>query len=276
MRTPPSAAEWGPVGNMGSLGEDVTVADETDQGERIFCNRCGRNTWHDRKAAHQQMFRPEDYAEMMIDFAEADWEVWQCRGCEEVTFKETWMTSEDFDPDEGPDPSIRFYPPRTQNWIKPKEYRKLSTQLEDLYEEIVKTFNDGAYVLCAGGLRALLEGICVDQGVTSGPTSRGKNSSNLEGKINGLKNLPNVPAAIVDSLHGFRFLGNTALHQLSRPPAEDLAMAIEVIEDVMNTIYELDYKSARLYRRVKPADPKTVAKAGESAPAKRKKRVRST
>src|SRR5207247_2518070 len=132
--------------------------------------------------AHEQTFRPEDYAEMVIDFADADWEIWQCRGCEEVTFK----------------------------------------------EEIVKTFNDGAYVLCAGGLRALLEGICVDQGVTSGPTARGANSSNLEGKINGLKTLPNVPAAIVDSLHGFRFLGNTALHRLSRPPAEDLAMAIEV------------------------------------------------
>jgi len=226
-------------------------------GERIFCNRCGRNTWHDRKASHAQVFRPEDYGEMMVDHAEADWEILQCRGCEDVTFKETWMTSEDIDPDGEPDPTIRFYPPRTENWIKPKEYRKLPLQLEDLYEEIVKTFNDGAYVLCAGGLRALLEGVCVDQGVTSGPTSRGATRTTLEGKINGLKNLPNVPAGIVDNLHGFRFLGNTALHRLNRPPAEDLAMAIEVIEDVMNTIYELDYKSARLYRRVKPSNPKT-------------------
>lgn len=85
------------VGNGASLGQDVAVPNGTDQGERIFCNRCGRNTWHDRKAGHQQAFRPEDYAEMMIDFAEADWEVWQCRGCEDVTFKETWMTSEDIE-----------------------------------------------------------------------------------------------------------------------------------------------------------------------------------
>src|SRR5205085_9699742 len=116
------------------------------------------------------------------------------------------------------------YPPRMQSWIKPKEYRKLPTELEDIYDEIVKTFNGGAYVLCAGGLRALLEGICVDQGVISGPNAQGRNSSTLEGKLNGLKNLSNVPAAIVDSLHGFRFLGNTALHRLNRPLAEALAM----------------------------------------------------
>jgi ubiquinone/menaquinone biosynthesis C-methylase UbiE len=32
-------------------------------------------------------------------------------------------------------------------------------------------------------------------------------------------------------------------------------MAIEVIEDVMRIIYELEYKSARLHRRVKAASP---------------------
>ena len=194
---------------------------------------------------------------MQIDFAQADWEIWQCGGCEEVTFKETWFTSEDRDYDGSPLPTIHFYPPRTQTWVKPKEYRRLPDHLEDLYEEITKTFNDGAHVLAAGGLRALLEGICLDQGVEKGPNAEGKVVSNLEGKINGLKGLDSVPAAIVENLHGFRFLGNTALHELERPPAEDLAEAIEIIEDVMNVIYELDYKSARLYRRVKPS-PKSV------------------
>jgi hypothetical protein len=205
------------------------------------------------QANHAQTFRPDEYKEMQIDFAQADWEIWQCCGCDEVTFKETWFTSEDRDYDGSPLPTIHFYPPRTQTWVKPKEYRRLPDHLEDLYEEIIKTFNDRAFVLSAGGLRALLEGICVDQGVTRGPDAAGKVVKTLEGKINGLKDLDNVPASIVENLHGFRFLGNTALHELDRPPAEDLAEAIEVIEDVMNVIYELDYKSARLYKRVKPA-----------------------
>jgi hypothetical protein len=95
------------------VGEDSLVVPESPAAERIFCNRCGRNTWHDRKASHEQVFRPTEYAEMQIDHAEADWEIWQCRGCEEVTFKETWFTSEDIGPEGEPDPTIRFYPPRT-------------------------------------------------------------------------------------------------------------------------------------------------------------------
>lgn len=242
--------------------------------ERIFCNRCGRNTWHDRQGHHRQVFDPREYTEMKIDHAEADWEIWQCRGCEEVTFKETWLTSEDFTPDGDADPTVRFHPPRTQTWLRPKEYRKLPSPLADLYGEIVETFNYGAHVLCAGGLRSLLEGICVDQGISEGPTARGAVRRTLEGKINGLKTLPNVPSGIVDSLHGFRFLGNTALHRLDRPPPEDLAMAIEVIEDVMNTIYELDYKSARLYQRVKPSQQE--GKAQEKGKKSDKRRTGAT
>lgn len=221
--------------------------------ERFFCNRCGRSTRQTLLASHQQTFEPDDYEEMQIDFAQADWEIWQCCGCEEVTFKETWLTSEDRDFDGEVRPNVTFFPPRMQAWAKPKEFRRLPAHLEDLYEEVIQAFNGRSHLLCAGGLRALLEGVCVDQGVTKGPDKDGKMVKTLEGKINGLKGLDCVPASIVDHLHGFRFLGNTALHELGRPSATALAEAIEIIEDVLNVIYELNYKSARLYQRVKPS-----------------------
>ena len=34
------------------------------------------------------------------------------------------------------------------------------------------------------------------------------------------------------------------------PGKEDLALAIEIIEDILNLLYELDYKTDRLYRQV--------------------------
>ena len=40
-----------------------------------------------------------------------------------------------------------------------------------------------------------------------------------------------MPAPIVKNRHGFRFLGNDVLHQLESPEREDLAMAIQIIED---------------------------------------------
>jgi hypothetical protein len=47
----------------------------------------------------------------------------------------------------------------------------------------------------------------------------------------------------VESLHGFRFLGNKALHEVSRPSKETIAVAIDVIEDVLNLNYDLKYKA---------------------------------
>ena len=56
-----------------------------------------------------------------------------------------------------------------------------------------------------------------------------------------------VPSAIVKNLQGFRFLGNQAAHELAVGKKSDLSLAIEVIEDVLNIAYELNYKSSRLH-----------------------------
>jgi hypothetical protein len=46
-------------------------------------------------------------------------------------------------------------------------------------------------------------------------------------------------------------LGNQALHELEPPDKQDVALAIDIIEDVLNVVYELDYKSALLLERTK-------------------------
>ncbi len=87
-------------------------------------------------------------------------------------------------------------------------------------------------------LEVTVGGICKDKKIESGPTSSGKMSKNFEGKINGLKAI--IPGNIVDNLHGLRFLGNKALHELDIPSSEDLALAIEVMEDILNGLSTAD------------------------------------
>jgi hypothetical protein len=70
---------------------------------------------------------------------------------------------------------------------------------------------------------------------------RGKN---LEEKIDGLATI--LPANIVKNLHSLRFMGNIATHELEPPPPYDLRLAVEICEDLLNYLYELDYKTARL------------------------------
>jgi hypothetical protein len=221
-------------------------------------------TWHDVKASHAKRFDLEDYPNMWVDFAAAKYEIWECRGCEDALFLESWLTSEDVDPDEGPQPSESVYPPRDEKHLKPKDYVQLPTALEAIYEEIVRAFNDRCHVLCAIGLRALLEGICDDKGIKSGPDGKGKTTTRIEGKINGLAAL--APPTIVKNLHAFRFLGNQAAHELKVPSEKSLAFALEVMEDVLSALYELNYKSSRLLEQIGPPKSPQAAKQPSSAP----------
>lgn len=169
------------------------------------------------------------------------WEVLQCLGCENVTIRVKT------DNDWGYPSECRFYPERTSKHHKTKHYMKLPDNLRKLYTEVVNAFNTDSLFLCTSGIRALLEGLCEDNGITEGPNQRGQTSKTLEGKINGLATI--VPAGIVKNLHGLRFLGNQALHKLEVPTKADLELAMTVLEDILNVVYDLNYKSEQMYQR---------------------------
>jgi hypothetical protein len=216
------------------------MKDPEDQVEKYFCNACQQTTRHVQRAIHKQRF--DDPVSDIS--AWCTWTLWECLGCEEVMATECWRNSEDLDPRTGePWPSVSFHPPRSSHHATKKHYETIPHQLDSIYSEVIQTFNTGAHILCAAGLRALLEAICIDREPSlAGPKIR------LPQKIDGLKS--SVPEKIVQNLHGFRFLGDKALHELEPPKPKELALAIEVMEDVLNVVYELDYKSGRLFRLV--------------------------
>ena len=66
----------------------------------------------------------------------------------------------------------------------------------------------------------------------------------LEKQIDGLKKI--LPENIVNNIHSLRFMGNQAAHELEPPSGYDLVVALEICEDLLNYLYELDYKTSRL------------------------------
>jgi hypothetical protein len=84
--------------------------------------------------------------------------------------------------------------------------------------------------------------------ITKGKNRHGKIVRTLEGKINGLTSI--IPKNIAANLHSMRFLGNQALHELEVPQEDDIHLAISVIEDILNIVYDLDYKSTMLKERI--------------------------
>ena len=106
-----------------------------------------------------------------------------------------------------------------------------------MYSETLSAFNAGILTLCGGGLRAIVEAICIDQGIISG---------NLVAKINGLVTAGFMVQTQADFLHEERYIGNNALHELRTPSRQDLDDGLRIIENLLETIYVLPERAQRL------------------------------
>lgn len=208
--------------------------------QRIHCNYCRVITNHELKCFHQSQV---DW--LRTDTGEIDYEsydedapiyiearLWFCRGCDMCFMETVYNEGEPFVLDS------KTLPPRQALLVTHKEYMKLPRPLKAIYREVIVSFNHDLLILCAVGLRALLEGICADKQI---------GGKNLYKQIEGLKQY--LPDNIVDNLHTFRFIGNEAVHELKTPSKYGLKQCIDVIEDLLNFLYELDYKVGRLPKR---------------------------
>ena len=200
---------------------------------RMPCNRCEGTTKHELKCVHQGGNgdpTEDQYYEEWTD------ELWVCCGCESATLRHRWEMVGAEGEEGAPQPEVHLYPPRNYGKKEMKIFLKLPPRLTKLYNETVEAFNSSSMLLCTIGLRALIEGVCKEKGIT-GP--------NLEKKIDGLHTLlPNQ--TLIDSLHGFRFAGNDAAHDLEAMYPSEAADALEVMEDLLNFLYDLDYKASKL------------------------------
>jgi hypothetical protein len=161
-------------------------------------------------------------------------------GCEFGVLEQGyWVTGDEQE-------TLQYFPERTRHSLSHKSYSKLKPELVSIYREAIACYNAKALILSAVGLRALLEGICHDKRI------KGRN---LKSKIDGLEALlPNKN--IIRNLHHFRFMGNDAVHKLAVPKAQEVASAVGVIEDLLNFLYELDYKASQLREMRRNRRPK--------------------
>lgn len=215
----------------------------------VECNSCGGDTWHHLlytrsimiPVIEEEQIGPDEIAQSKIGEVEERWELFQCLGCDSITVK---IGKEDFDDGIM---YLTYLPERASYQRQKRQYRAIPDEIQKIYVEVVSAFNIRAPILCAGGLRALLEGICKDKGIERGTTESGQVRATLEGKINGLVAI--VPKNIAENLHSVRFFGNLAMHELDVPSRDELDLAITVMEDVMNVIYDLDYQADLLNRK---------------------------
>lgn len=237
------------------INEQKKSSAELPPNKRIYCNKCKNDTKHIAKY-HSCDYRLVSLGESVFLLTIGN-QFWMCAGCENFTFErydimETFrfhqdeFEENDEEDDEidsleelfpNPDITSVYFPKRTKNDFVAKNFNQLPASLKYIYEETIAAFNNEILILCAVGIRALVEGICSDQEIIGG---------NLEKKIDGLASI--IPKNIVTNLHELRFMGNQAAHELNAPQKEELQLAIQICEDLLNYLYELDYKASYLSR----------------------------
>lgn len=228
--------------------EATRMPEDSRKKERIYCNQCEQETNHELKGEHRAEIGPGHGPQQDI----VVYLFWVCMGCDHGVLEVSYWCGDM----PGASVAHQFFPKPSRHQLPTKRYSKLKPKLAAIYREAVTCYNEYALVLCAAGLRALLEGICQDKKV------KGKN---LKQKIEGLQpHLPNKN--IIRNLHHFRFMGNDAVHELDPPKQNELAVAISVIEDLLSFFYELDYKASQLraMRRANKTKGKTMKKAADS------------
>lgn len=205
---------------------------------KVFCNKCGLDTNHHIKAEHVT-----EYPDIRGGHYTGFWERRRqrfliCAGCEQGTLQVGWTYEGNHDRESGEQYwSNTYHPKRKKRQVDSKHFKQLPERLDRIYRETVQAFNIENQILTAVGLRSLVEGICKDKEI-------GRSGHNLEKRIEKLEEI--LPNHIVEDLHEFRFMGNEAVHELGAPSEEDLRIAIEICEDLLNYIYELDYKVKQL------------------------------
>lgn len=236
------------------LGESYQENSEKNKIVQVLCERCDWSTRHMIMQSYAY-----NYRHMMngtdIGYG-SSYQIIQCQGCMELSFRALdWFCADPAGPRE------TLYPKRSPkrsndtNTIPIKNFSPyVPTNLRKIYSESITCFNGDSFILTTAGLRALVEGLCANLGITDGPKEITKKDeqkkiiriSNLEGKIAGLYENGFLTEKNANVLHALRYLGNDAVHELVQPSRDELVLAIEIIEHIFESVFKLPRQAEEL------------------------------
>lgn len=248
-----------------------TVEDNKNAGSKIktICVSCGRSNHkiiQDYTVKENDIIFESAYEQYQI-YSVDDYQIIECQGCDNVSFRHLSWFSENFRDEDDDGTKEILYPHRDIYTLEKQSIAGVPKKIVKIYSETINCFNQGNWILCAGGVRAIVESICQHQGIFGevkldeggNPKLNEKNPYNadgspnysrkfmsLENKITALSKLDTMTFQLADPLHTHRFLGNSALHELEAPKRSELKTAIEYIEHILKHLFELPLTAREL------------------------------
>ncbi len=202
----------------------------------VECRECKRKTKH----LILTSIEIDGSERLSIDY-EMHWcvsnQIVQCQGCETISFRRVSTDSENPPIQVGPDEYeedefIELYPNPNEGRQVLSDEHILPSKIQRIYKETIKSLNNSQPVLTGIGIRALIETVAKEKQASS---------RDLYGKINDLVGQGVLTQEGADILHKLRTLGNEAAHEVKPHSDQQLGLAMDVVEHLLQGVYILPH-----------------------------------
>jgi Domain of unknown function (DUF4145) len=207
------------------------------------CGQCHNETKHKvlQSVDIDGQYDGEDFPYWWTD----QYQIIQCLGCETVSFRNRHENSEFFrlDDESGdmiPAYQVEIYPSRVAGRHQLSDSHLLPFEVTRIYNETHSALCSKMPILAGIGIRALIEAICKEKAASG---------KNLEERIDSLVSMGVLTKDGAEILHSLRILGNIAAHEVTPHSDDRLAVAMNVVEHLLNGVYILPKVASHLPKR---------------------------
>lgn len=216
---------------------------------RLSCVQCTGDTWHTVMTAVLHNYDDENSYHRFE--AHTAHQIVQCNGCKTISYRSSSTNSEDYDYDEHGNlhhpATVKLFPPRLlKSIIEEVDLYSIPNQTRGLLLETRSALANQQNILAGIGLRGLIETVVKEKRAAG---------RDLQKQIDDLVEKRLLTPGRAEILHQIRSIGNDAAHEAHPHTAEQLNLALEVIEHVLQEVYVLPEKAVRVFTRAAHATP---------------------
>lgn len=231
--------------------------------KKIHCNSCKCDTNHQLKSEHHKNdVDIEDIGgghEQIVFYENIEYGFYVCLGCDTASIEQRYHCAGMHDENDDEIYSTSYSPERNNKYVRePKKFLHIDSRLKTTYNEIIKASNHNLETVCSMGIRALIEGICTQEGIDDHA------AWGLKKKIQALKEKNNIPDGIIEALTSLKITGDDAAHRLMPTDKQSIMLSIDVIEALLTNLYEAKFDLAQKAELVRKAYDKKLQSQYES------------
>ena len=192
----------------------------------VACQFCGHETKHLILKSIERRWGNNDIQ------GNDSYQIIQCRGCENVSYRTESSNSDDYnyvgDGDMEPSISVTVYPHRVSGRTQLENLWRIPHAVSKIYKETFESICTCSYILTGLGLRAIVEAVCVAEGATQW---------NFHKKIDHLVSINKLTRVGGDLLLPIRDIGNGSAHKSIPMKSDDIDIALEIVEGLLKNVY---------------------------------------